>query len=130
VERAQEATPGGATDGDLGGGVHARAPCVAGGLGRGLYQAPHHLEPGGMEVGRVATPVGVGGAMACGPRAGEELAHTTQAHGNTWRPLAPGAVPTRIGVDHPEAEILGGGSPGHPLYGRGHQSLIPTLKTL
>ena len=84
----QKPTHRGATDGDLGGGVQARAQFFKGGIGPGLYQSPNHLELGGLEFGRVATPVGFGSDAACGPMAGDESAHTTQAHGKACRQLA------------------------------------------
>jgi hypothetical protein len=77
VELAQKPTHGRATDGDLGGVVQAGAQCCEGGIGLGLYQFPNHLEPSGMEFGRVATPVGFGGDVACSPMAGDEITHTT-----------------------------------------------------
>jgi hypothetical protein len=77
VERAQKPTHGRATAGDLGGVVQARAQGFEGGIGLGLSQFPNHLEPGGMECGTVATPVGFGGDVACRPMAGDELTHTT-----------------------------------------------------
>jgi hypothetical protein len=88
VELAQEPTHRGATDGDLSGDVQAGAQFFEGGIGLGLYQSPNHLEPGWMEFGRVATPVGFGSDAACGPMAGDEIAHKTQAHGKACRQLA------------------------------------------